>query len=231
MSAAKGQGRGRAVPAVALGCRAFRGGCVVVAVRADAAAPVARPPAVLLSTILRTAAEGDRIAFEPYHVAVAMPRGDDGQPTEAMRAAVAEGRARQRVAAIAGLEGILHALAGEHARPAVAALLVNRAGWMTDLLAYSLEFADHPPVAEGLAVRDAMREAFAAVGLACMEADEKSLPARAAAILGVTEAALWPQLKALARVDGKAEGQVWKPWRKEQQLAALAAWVALVEGR
>ena len=220
------------MPAVALGCRAFRGGCVVVAVQADdAAVAAARPPTVLLSTILRTAAEGDRLAFEPYHVAVEMPRGEDGRATDGMRAAVAEGRARQREAAIAGLEGILRDLAGEHARPAVAALLVNRAGWMTDLLAYSLEFADHPPVAEGLAVRDAMRDAFAAVGLAPLEMDEKSLAPRAAAGLGVTEPALWLQLKALARVDGKADDRVWRPWRKEQQLAALAAWAALVEAR
>lgn len=212
---------------VAPGCRAFRGGCVVVAVGLDARAPLARLPEVLLSTILRTAAEGDHIAYEPYHVAVALPRREDGQPTDEMRTLVAEGRARQRDAAVAGLAGLLGALADEHARPTVAALLVNRAGWMTDLLAYSLEFADHPPVAEGLAVRDAMREAIAAVGLACAETDEKSLPTRAASLLGTTESEVWTHLKAL----GKADGRAWKPWRKEQQLAALAAWVALIEAR
>ena len=45
------------------------------------------------------------------------------------------------------------------------ALLVNRAGWITDLLQYSLFDPGHPPVAEGLAVRDALRESIQVEGV------------------------------------------------------------------
>ncbi len=187
----------------ALGFRAQRGGAVVVA--------VAPGPELVLSAFLPTAGEGDRLAFEPYHVAVEMGQG----ASDEVRAAVAEGRRRQDEMAASGLADILAGLRERGYQPAVAALLVNRAGWMTDLLSYSLAFADHPPVAEGLAVRDALRSAFQANGLAFVETDEKSLGDTAAATFGDVEA----QLKALGQIAGK-------PWRKEQKLACLAAWLA-----
>jgi hypothetical protein len=108
----------------------------------------------------------------------------------------------------------------ESKEPAVAALLVNRAGWVTDLLSYSLAFPDHPPVAEGLAVRDALRFAFGRVGVEVAEMDEKSLPDLASEVLGLTPAAIDVRLKTLGAAAGR-------PWRKEQKLACLAAWVAM----
>ncbi len=192
----------------ALGFRAQRGGAVVVA--------VAPGPELVLSTFLATAADGDRLAFEPYHVAVEMA-GEMGQgASDEVRAAVAEGRRRQDEMAASGLAGILAGVRERGYAPSVAALLVNRAGWMTDLLSYSLAFADHPPVAEGLAVRDALRSAFQANDLPFAETDEKSLIDAAAARFGDVEA----RLKALGGVAGK-------PWRKEQKLACLAAWLAV----
>jgi hypothetical protein len=99
----------------------------------------------------------------------------------------------------------------------IAALLVNRAGWMKDLLAYSLAYPDHPPVAEGLAVREALRAAFGKAELEVADTDEKSLPELASEVLGP------------ATVDDRlnALGAGVKPWRKEQKLACLAAWVML----
>ena len=188
----------------ALGFRAQRGGAVVIA--------VVPGPELVLSAFLPTAAEGDRLAFEPYHVAVEMGQG----ASDAVRAEVAEGRRRQDEMAAAGLASIVAGLRERGHEPAVAALLVNRAGWMTDLLSYSLAFADHPPVAEGLAVRDALRSAFKANGLAFIESDEKSLGDTAAAKFGDVEA----QLKVFGQTAGK-------PWRKEQKLACLAAWLAI----
>jgi len=204
---------------VALGFRALRGGSVVVAVALDG-----REPRVVLSSFLATAAEGDRLALEPYHVAAEMARGPhDGVPAEAA-AAVAEARRRQDTLAATGLEALMLQLRDAGREPAVAALLVNRAGWIPDLLAYSLAWPDHPPVAEGLAVRDALRFAFGRLGIAVAEIDEKSLGESAAMALGFEAAAIDARLKALGATVGR-------PWRKEQKLACLAAWVAVAARR
>jgi hypothetical protein len=197
----------------ALGLRAERGGSVVVGVAVDDG-----EPRLLLSAFLATAAEGDRLAFEPYHVAFELAGGAKGEVPVDAAAAVAEGRRRQAAQAVAGLDGIVRRLEGEGRRPAVAALLVNRAGWITDLLLHSLSDPAHPPVAEGLAVRDALRLAIARCGLRIDELDEKSLPESASIKLGLSPGDLETRLKALG---GGA-----KPWRKEQKLACLAAWVA-----
>lgn len=201
----------------ALGFRAVRGGSIVVGVAVDGGGP-----RVVLSTFLATAAEGDRLAFEPYHVAAEMAGGASGDAPADVAAAVAEGRKRQEAMAVAGLEGVLRRLRDEGFEPALAALLVNRAGWITDLLRYSLSMADHPPVAEGLAVREALRFAFGRCGVPATEMDEKSLPEVASAVLQLSPAALDARLKALGATAGR-------PWRKEQKLACLAAWVAVTQ--
>ena len=204
---------------VGLGFRALRGGSVVVGVAVDGGAP-----RVVLSVFLATGAEGDRLSLEPYHVAAGMAREPGGSASAQARAAVAEGRTRQDALAAAGLEDVVRRLREEGSEPVVAALLVNRAGWVTDLLEYSLAFADHPPVAEGLAVRDALRFAFGGAGIAFVEMDEKSLPERASETLGLAATDIDARLKALGATAGK-------PWRKEQKLACLAAWAAVVVRR
>jgi hypothetical protein len=204
----------RKTPA-ALGLRAIRGGGVAVGVTLEKG-----EPRVVLSTFLATAAEGDRLAFEPYHVAVEMKRGPGGKASAEARAAVAEGRKRQDKLAVKGFKDVVARLKDQDCEAAKAALLVNRAGWMSDLLEYSLAFADHPPVAEGLAVRDALRFGLKQTGLALAEMDEKSLPDLAAEVLRLTPAAIEARLKSLGVTAGK-------PWRKEQKLACLAAWVTL----
>lgn len=191
--------------AVAIGLRAQRGGCVAVAVGAG--------PRLGLSTVVATAAAGDRLAYEPYHVAAEM----GGARLAEAEAAVAEGRRRQADLAAKGLADLVARLRGDGFDPAAAVLLVNRAGWVTDLLHYSLGDPAHPPVAEGLAVRDALRSACAACGLSLVEADEKSLPELGPARLGLSAAEVDAGLARLGAAAGK-------PWRKEQKLAALAAW-------
>ena len=193
---------------VAFGFRAVRGGAVAVAVAVEDGAP-----RIVQSAFLATAADGDRLAFEPYHVAVEEARGPQGLAAAA--AAIAEGRRRQDELAAKGLDELVRR-AG--ARKPTAALLVNRAGWITDLLEHSLSAPEHPPVAEGLAVRDALRSAFARCGLAAVEVDEKSLPETASARLGLGPETIERRLKDL--------GAGCKPWRREQKLAALAAWLA-----
>ena len=199
---------------LALGFRAGRGGALAVGVAVEGGTP-----RVVLSSFLATAERGDRLAAEPYHVAAEMARGAEGEVSADAVAAVAEGRRRQDALAAQGLDEIVQRLQGEGCRPVAAALLVNRAGWITDLLQYSLFDHAHPPVAEGLAVRDALRFAFARSGLDVIEMDEKSLPEAAAIKLGLSPGEIDSRLGALGATVGR-------PWRKEHKLACLAAWVA-----
>jgi hypothetical protein len=199
---------------MALGFRAGRGGGIVVGVAASG--PSLR---LVLSTFLATAVEDDRLAFEPYQVAYELSRGEDGQPTAEAAAVVAEGRRRQAALAATALAAILDRLKRDGFRPAVAALLVNRAGWMGEQLSFCLSAPEHPPVAEGLAVRDALRAAFAGAGLELVEMDEKSLKESAALKLPIPAARIDAEINALGATAGR-------PWRKEQKAAALAAWVA-----
>jgi hypothetical protein len=200
---------------IGLGFRAGRGGSVVVGVAMDGS-----EPRVVLSAFLATAGEGDRLALEPYHVAAEMARGTEGRVPVKVAAAVAEGRKRQGELAKKGLGDILRKLEKSESGSTIAALLVNRAGWITDLLEYSLFAPEHPAVAEGLAVRDALRLAFDHHGLKAIEMDEKSLHQLAENVLRVSSAGLETRLKNLGATAGK-------PWRKEQKLACLSAWLAL----
>ncbi|SRR5579859_119863 len=195
---------------IGIGLRAQKGGAVAVVLSVTANGPQMR-----FSGSISTAAEGDRLSFEPYRVAFEMARKPQGGASDEAKAAVQEGRRRQDRLAADGLRAVAEAWPG----PAVAALLVNRAGWITDLLDYSLGWAEHVPVAETLAVRDALRFAIAECGLERSELDEKSLPDHASQVLGLPVAEIDAQLKGLGLAVGK-------PWRKEQKLACLAAWVA-----
>jgi hypothetical protein len=174
----------------------------------------------MLSTFLATAAEGDRLALEPYRVAGEMQRGpDSGASTEAA-AAVAEGRKRQGELAAEGLGEIVRTLRDAGCQPAIAALLTNRAGWISDALAYSLSWPEHVPVAEGLAVRDALRFACGRCGLAIAEIDEKSLHEIASEQLRLSPHDIDVRLKSLGATVGR-------PWRREQKLACLSAWITI----
>ncbi|MBU6320363.1 MAG: hypothetical protein KGS00_12005 [Alphaproteobacteria bacterium] len=200
---------------VALGFRAMRGGAVVVGVRLEA-----HVPCLVMSSFLPTAGADDRLAFEPYHVAAEEYRsGGDGQ-LEQIAALVAEGRRRQLECAVRGLSDMLEALRNRGLDPVIAGLLVNRAGWVSDLLTYSLQWADHPPVAEGLAVRETLRSAFGLVGLRYEEADETSLPDLARRALSQSSDDIDAHVRGLGREAGA-------PWRKEQKAACLTAWTSL----
>jgi hypothetical protein len=199
---------------VGLGFRAVKGGGVVVGVVDE------RDPRIVLSTFLPTAAAGDRLALEPYRVAYEMDRGPDGGASTAATAAVAEGHKRQGELAAKGLGDIVRKLRDAGCQPAIAALLVNRAGWIADALAYSLSWPEHVPIAEGLAVRDALRSACRQCGLDVAEIDEKSLHEVASEQLGLSPHDLDVRLKSLGATAGR-------PWRREQKLACLSAWVTV----
>ena len=200
---------------VGLGFRAGRGGSVVVGVAVDAG-----EPRIVLSSFLATGAEGDRLSLEPYRVVAEMARRPEGGVPAGAPAAIAEGRRRQGQLAVQGLEDVAGKLRQAGCEPVVAALLVNRTGWITDALEYSLLWPEHVPVAEGLAVRDALRFAFGACEIDVEEMDEKSLHEVAQARLGLSDAEIDARLKALGATVGV-------PWRREQKLACLCAWMAL----
>jgi hypothetical protein len=200
---------------VGLGLRALKGGAAAVGVALERG-----EPRFVFSRFLATSAEGDRLSLEPYRVAAESKRHPLGGPSAEAVAAVAAGRRRQARLAVEASRAIIHELAEMGCTPVVAALLVNRTGWITDVLEYGLSWPEHIPVAEGRAVRDALRFAFAKCRVAVVELDEKSLPDSAAHSLRMTPAALAARLKALGATAGR-------PWRKEQKLAYLAAWVAL----
>jgi hypothetical protein len=209
----------RTVRMAGIGLRAQKGGAVLVCVTVAEG-----EPRVVFSTTLGTCIDGDRLSLEPYRLAYEMARGADGRAGAEAVAAVAEGRRRQDQAAANGLRGVVGQLAQAGCTPAVAALLVNRAGWITDVLEYSLAWAEHVPVAELLAVRDALRFASAQGGIGLEELDEKSLPESSTQVLGLSSTEIDARLKVMGTQAGK-------PWRKEQKLACLAAWVALTKRR
>src|SRR4051812_24765063 len=110
-------GRKGATGPIGLGFRALRGGGVLVGVAVEAG-----EPRVVLSTFLPTAAEGDRLALEPYRVASGMKRGPDGGASTEAAAAVAEGRKRQGELAAKGLGDIVRKLRDAGWEPVIAAL-------------------------------------------------------------------------------------------------------------
>lgn len=200
---------------VALGFRAMRGGAVMVGVRLEE-----HVPCLVMSSFFPTADEDDRLAFEPYHVAAEDYRSCGESGLDRVAALVAEGRRRQVECAVRGLSDMLETLRGRGLVPVVAGLLVNRAGWVSDLLTYSLQWADHPPVAEGLAVRETLRSAFDIVGLRYEEVDETSLPDLVLRDLSLSSDDIDAHIRRLGREAGA-------PWRKEQKAACLAAWRCL----
>lgn len=200
---------------IGIGLCALRGGAVIVGVALQGG-----QPRVVLSSFLATFEEGDRLSLEPYILAAEMPRSPDGHASAEAVETVRQGRQRQDQIAVDALGDIIHQMQDAGFEPVVAGLLVNRAGWITDLLAHSLSAPEHPIIAEGLAVRDALRFAFGRLSLRAVELDEKSLPERASEAFGMTPAELDIRLKTLGADIGP-------PWRKEQKLACLAAWVAL----
>jgi hypothetical protein len=175
---------------------------------------------IALSTFLPTAAEGDRLALEPYRIAWEMKRRPDGGASAETAAAVAEGRRRQGELAAKGLGDIVRELKDAGCVPVISALLVNRAGWIADPLAYSLAWLEHVPVAEGLAVRHALRFACERCGVEVVEMDERSVREVASYALGLSP----PEIDARLNVLGATAG---RPWRREQKLACLSAWVAI----
>ena len=197
----------------AIGFRAHMGWAVAVGIAlADSG------PQLVLSSIIATAPEGDRIAKEPYHVAAGWDGLTRVPPHPDPAAAVALGRKTQERAASNAVADIVAELKSKKLRVVVGALLATR-GLQSYTLEEALSHHSHVHVAEGMAVRDAIRVALKANKIPMREFDQKSLYVEGARILKLTEAGLKQKLTEL---KGNA-----KPWTQDQKLCALAAWLAL----
>lgn len=188
------------------------GGWAVVVARSDGG------PRCVGSFLLPRARDEDLGAARPFAAFFAAAQGGEGRMAEAVLA-LTEARKRQDEAVRGALSAALARCAESGVGPERLVLLVNRAGWIGDLISYSLAYPEHAAVADGLCLRQAFRAAAAALALPVREMDEKTLPVAAAAVLGLGAAEIQSHLKKM--------GEGLKPWRKEQKLACLAAWTSL----
>jgi hypothetical protein len=190
----------------AIGFRAHSGWTALVAV----AGPRAEP-AVLLKRRVELAAD-EPGARQPFHAAegleLSRATGLVGRATDLARR-LATRAVREAIAALEkdGHRVIACGLPLASGRP-----LPGRA---QILASHALIHA-----AEGELFREALCEASRACGLVIVAVKEKELPERAASALRVPAAALEQRPKGMGRALGP-------PWRQDEKLATLAAWLAL----
>lgn len=173
---------------------------------------------VLRTDRIETAPAGDREALEPYHVA----GGFHGlarvpQPADPERV-VKRGLSVQQRFTARSVARIAAELRREGFALATGAVLTGRG---RDAPTFAKAIGSHTQihVQEGLAVRASLRAGLEALGARIRDVDSKQLLAIARDELGRPESALMETLGSLKPDNGGA-------WRKEEKLAALAAWVA-----
>jgi hypothetical protein len=174
-------------------------------------------PAVTVHDVRRLDLVGkvDRETAEPYHVAGGW-HGLERTPRPAdPEAVIRRGRRGQVRAAVRVLDGYRDELEAAELRWRRAVVLTGR-GWLGHELEDILGSHAHIHVYEGEAIRDAVRQALAALDVEFVEQDEKSVADTAAERLGVADADA--ALKE-ARPSGVAS------WRREDRCLALGAWL------
>lgn len=149
---------------------------------------------------------------QPYHAAVGLDIREAGQ-------LVAHCAARAAALAATGLDGMVEDLRQlGHAVVGCGLLL----GSGRPLPPLEKILASHPLLhtAEGELFREALRAASRECGLPLTEVRERELFARAAGDLGLPVAQLEQRVAAMSKAIGP-------PWRQDEKLAAVAAWLAL----
>jgi hypothetical protein len=191
----------------AIGVRTHSGWATVVGL-----AGAVSGPAVVLRRRIELADPAIPDSKQPYHAAEGLDlrearpfirrcvRSTQGLAVRAVRAAVAETRAAGHRVSGCGL-----LLAAGRPLPGLAAVLASHA------LIHA---------AEGEMYRDAVREAARECGLTVAEVREREVSDRAGAVLELSPAALARQL-------GEWGKRLGPPWRQDEKLATLAAWLAL----
>ena len=193
----------------ALGLRAHSGWAVLVAI----GGPLSAPAVIARSRIELVRPEIPRSA-QPYHAAAEMQLAD----AEAFLARCAQ--AAHTLAATAIGEALAD-LSARGLRPAACAVLLAAGRPLPNLPSI---LASHPAIhtAEGEFFRNALKSAAGSHGLAVTGIKERELLTRAAARLRISA----DRLTRRAAEMGKTCGP---PWRQDEKLSALAAWLALAE--
>jgi hypothetical protein len=198
----------------ALGFRAHMGWAAAVGVALDGGAP-----RLVHSSIIATAEAGDRLSNEPYHVAGGWDGSTRAPPHPDPKAAIAEGRKTQVRLATKAITAIAGDLKQQKLKLVCGVVLATRS-WLGHSLESILGDHAHVRVYESEAVRDAVRAGLKANKIACHDVDQKSLVADGSETLKLSEERLKKKLTDL-------RGDLPAPWREDQKLAALAAWLSL----
>jgi hypothetical protein len=191
----------------ALGLRAHSGWAALVVVAGSTATPV-----VIDRRRLETADPRIRGSLQPYHAAKAM-KIEEAEAFLARCAASARQMAETAIReTVAELSRKGHAVAG--------ACVLLSSGRPTPDLAATLR--SHPMIhtAEGHFFRDALKIACESCGLPVLGVKEKELIQQAATTLGLSAGDLQRRVAEL----GKSIGP---PWRQDEKLSTIAAWLAL----
>jgi hypothetical protein len=193
---------------VALGFRAHSGWAVLVALAGtrSAATVVDRRSIELAKGNGRE--HGPR---QPYHMA-------EGLPLERAEKLIRRCEESSRRLALGGLRDCLAQVSPQH--ELVGCSLLLAAGRPLGTLADTL--ASHAKIhtADGEHFRDALRHAVGACGLRLNPVREREVLRDLSAALGLTEGEIGRRLGDLGRAVGP-------PWRKDEKLAAAAAWLLL----
>jgi hypothetical protein len=177
---------------------------------------------VLRTDRIEIARPDDRETREPYHVAGGFEGlGRVSQPSNPERS-LQRGLRRQRRSAARLIASLASALLADGYRCAFAGLLVSR-GRAADTFERAIASHTQIHIEEGIAVRESLRLALVGTGARVVPLDQKALWPRACDELDRTEAALLADLRARRPENGGS-------WRKEDQSAALAAWIAWSRG-
>ncbi len=157
-------------------------------------------------------------ALEPYHRAAGFVDNARGTPPADPSAILERGLEAQRRQAHAAFARLTRELGEAGYRITAAAILSGRGRLATSL---DKVLASHAQIhiAEGLAVRAALRHAFERLGIRIAAIEQQTTFAQACAALRLDERSLAVRLKSLRP---EIAGQ----WRQEERLAALAARVA-----
>lgn len=180
-------------------------------------------PRILRTDRIETADPTDREALEPYHVAggfdglARVPIPDDPGMV------VDRGLQKQRSSTLNNLQALFATLADASIQIKYAGVLTGR-GKAAPTLVKALGSHTQIHISEGLAVRACVTQCLESLGVVVKPIDQKTLFDAAYETLQCTEAEI---MKTLSGLTPEVEGS----WRKEDKLAAVAAWISLRSGR
>lgn len=174
-------------------------------------------PAPMLAQRIELFETDDREVTEPYHVAGGWHGLEQVPRPQNPAGVIARGRKRQVAAAKKCLAAYLDTLQQIDLRWTLAVVLTGR-GKLGDELEHILGSHAHIHIAEGEAVRSAMRAALDAINVDYVLQDEKSVIADASRELDLGEDQCDLYLKELKPAGARS-------WCKEERLIALGAWL------